>query len=191
VGDWEGDGQKDLLIGDDDGYVSVFLNEGSNASPRFSNRAYATVLDDTLDVFYDAAPFAVDWNEDGALDLLAGQTGGLVVLFLCAPASVSLVPDTTIVLPGERLGYTRELTNHQDHLQTFFTRSEAWRDTSLVFQSSPERVVLNPNERRVEHLEQTIPPATPVGLYRCVQRIGTPGNEWFEDEFPLTIAAPR
>jgi hypothetical protein len=35
VVDWNEDGKKDLLLGDYDGYVSLYLNYGTNAEPVF------------------------------------------------------------------------------------------------------------------------------------------------------------
>ena len=38
VVDWNGDGRHDLLLGDRDGFINLYLNEGSNESPRYGTR---------------------------------------------------------------------------------------------------------------------------------------------------------
>jgi len=39
--DWNNDGRKDLLTGQFDyGYVSVFLNQGTDAQPAFGDRTF-------------------------------------------------------------------------------------------------------------------------------------------------------
>jgi len=34
--DWNNDGQKDLLVGDSSGYVWLYVNRGTDASPQFN-----------------------------------------------------------------------------------------------------------------------------------------------------------
>jgi hypothetical protein len=187
VGDWDGDGKKDLVLGDDEGYVSVCLNQGLNEKPSFDGYSRVMILDDTLDVFYDAAPFPVDWNDDGALDLVVGQNDGWVIVSPCVEVSIALTADTSIVNPGSALGYTRELTNHVAEVQTFFCRMEAYRGARPVFRGPVERRSLLPKQRLVEHLEQPVPVSAPPGLYQCWGRIGVRGAEWFHDGFPLTV----
>jgi len=40
--DWNNDGKKDLLIGDDDRYVWLYLNQGTDASPSFNGGTRVT-----------------------------------------------------------------------------------------------------------------------------------------------------
>jgi hypothetical protein len=82
VVDWNGDGRHDLLLGDRDGFVNLYLNEGSNESPRYGTRTRLKAGGKEIKVKGPSAPCLVDWNEDGRKDLLAGDGGGYLHLFL-------------------------------------------------------------------------------------------------------------
>jgi hypothetical protein len=83
---WDGDGRKDLLIGQADGTVRVYLNTGTEEAPSFDGGAFVQVgepgLKTNLDVGYRATPTAVDWNADGKKDLVVGALDGKVYIFL-------------------------------------------------------------------------------------------------------------
>ena len=81
VVDWNGDGLYDLLLGDQDGFVTLYLNEGSNESPRYGNGARLKAGEKEIKVRGPSAPCLVDWNEDGKKDLLVGDGGGYLHLF--------------------------------------------------------------------------------------------------------------
>jgi len=80
--DWDGDGDLDLLVGADDGSVSLYCNTGTNRSPELTS---AIQLVPPVKVYSrDNPPKEVcrgrrskicvtDWNEDGLLDLLVGD----------------------------------------------------------------------------------------------------------------------
>ena len=40
--DWNNDGRKDLLVGSWDGYIWLYLNQGTDASPSFDGRTWLT-----------------------------------------------------------------------------------------------------------------------------------------------------
>ncbi|MDK3159635.1 VCBS repeat-containing protein [Kamptonema cortianum] len=76
--DWNGDGSKDLLIGEGTysaNAIHLFLNEGSDSSPRYSEKnqmvlAYGYGREQLV-------PQAVDWDGDGVLDLIIGSREGV------------------------------------------------------------------------------------------------------------------
>ena len=78
IADWNGDGSKDLIMGRNRG-VYVYLNEGSDDSPKFdfnSSRLGTKIRN----VFPSErlSPAFVDWDADGKKDLLVGsQQGGV------------------------------------------------------------------------------------------------------------------
>lgn len=73
VDDWDGDGIDDLVYGEQYGQVCVLPNRGTPEAPAYP---YAKLLFDAeglpLDMGVHAAVLVVDWDNDGAKDLLAG-----------------------------------------------------------------------------------------------------------------------
>jgi len=85
VVDWNGDGKKDLLVGEMYGSVYYFENKGTDAAPVFSGSSQLKANGTALNVSWDARPAVADWNNDGALDLIVGNYYGEVYLFLAVP----------------------------------------------------------------------------------------------------------
>ncbi len=81
--DLDADGLKDLVLGNDNGFVYFYANIGTNEVPIFA-AAYET-LKTTEGGFIDALTESrlrlVDWNEDGDLDLLLGGQDGNVWIY--------------------------------------------------------------------------------------------------------------
>jgi hypothetical protein len=73
LGDLDGDGDLDLVVGEASGELNLFMNEGTAGEPRF-------VLSEEgwlgIDVGRRSAPTLVDFDGDGDLDLLIGSEDG-------------------------------------------------------------------------------------------------------------------
>jgi len=80
--DWNGDNKKDLLAGDAFGYITIFLNTGTNANPVLTNSGQLQVGGNTLNVIGKATPCVDDWNGDGLFDLLVGEEDGRIALLI-------------------------------------------------------------------------------------------------------------
>jgi hypothetical protein len=80
--DWNGDGKKDLLIGNGEGYIYIYLNISTTSEPQLISSGKVKVDDQDLIVDGSAVPFPVDWNQDGKKDLLVGSIEGFVYLFI-------------------------------------------------------------------------------------------------------------
>jgi len=79
--DWDNDGKKDLLCGEDNGKIYLLINEGTNAAPLYNSAVFLKEMFSDIDVGSRASPTVVDWNRDGKKDLLVGETYGNVFFF--------------------------------------------------------------------------------------------------------------
>ncbi len=83
---WDDDMRKDLLIGQADGTVKIFLNIGTDESSMFDSGTALQVgypgLEADLDVGARATPTTVDWNNDGKTDLVVGGLDGKIHIYL-------------------------------------------------------------------------------------------------------------
>jgi len=80
-----GDGMKDLLIGDAEGRLILYLNTNSDDDPRFDTGTPLTAgpagSKSEIDTGQRPTPIVVDWNSDGVRDILAGAKDGKLYLF--------------------------------------------------------------------------------------------------------------
>jgi hypothetical protein len=81
VADFNRDGLKDLVVGDTFGKIRFFRNVGSKAKPAFAGPI------DVGDLGIRLLVDAVDWNQDGWMDVIAGAANGRVRVFLNTAAS--------------------------------------------------------------------------------------------------------
>jgi hypothetical protein len=72
VCDWNNDGRLDLIIGERNGYYTVFLRQADSTLTN-AGRIQAHGVD--IMTSNNSWPTIVDWNLDGRKDLLAGQEG--------------------------------------------------------------------------------------------------------------------
>lgn len=93
--DWDGDGDLDLICGDEDGRVafierlseverlpeltSSLLGLDRLQSPAFAAPVYLKQQADEVKIGALATPFGVDWDGDGDVDIVCGNTAGDVV----------------------------------------------------------------------------------------------------------------
>jgi len=126
--DWDGDGDTDLVCGDEDGRVALIEHTGTVADgvPRFLPPAY--FRQEAADLKFGAlvTPAAADWDGDGDTDLVCGNTSGQVGWFenlggvppkwaaprllevAGAPLRVTAGPNGSIQGPAEaKWGYTQ------------------------------------------------------------------------------------
>lgn len=68
--DMDGDGDADLVLGNENGGVVYFRNDGSTSEPRFTRADLALALPP------HAAPVFVDLDQDGRTDLITGSLSG-------------------------------------------------------------------------------------------------------------------
>ena len=76
IADWNGDGKEDLIIGNDNGEILVFLNKGTNEDPQFDSKG------DKLPVKFgqDASPRVISWGRGGSNDMVVADRNGEVTI---------------------------------------------------------------------------------------------------------------
>lgn len=92
--DWDRDGDSDLIVGDEDGRVALIENVGQGGEPdasaapnsgsrepRFAEPRYFQQQADALKCGALATPVGVDWDADGDVDILSGNTAGYIEFF--------------------------------------------------------------------------------------------------------------
>jgi hypothetical protein len=82
--DWDRDGDHDLIVGDEDGRVAFVENTGrvkSGEVPVFAPPVYFQQEADTLKCGALATPVGVDWDGDGDIDIVSGNTAGYIEFF--------------------------------------------------------------------------------------------------------------
>ena len=80
--DWNGDSKKDLLTGEYNGNVRIYLNTGTDANPTFNGYTYLKLGASNYDAGSYSVPWIIDWNNDGLLDVLCGNSTGNVQLLI-------------------------------------------------------------------------------------------------------------
>ena len=81
--DWDRDGDQDLIVGDEDGRVALVENTGAlqDNAPVFAQPVYFKQEADTLKCGALATPFGTDWDGDGDMDIVSGNTAGFIEIF--------------------------------------------------------------------------------------------------------------
>ena len=96
MADLNGDGMKDLVLGIGSARFLYFENCGSDQRPEFSSCDTLQSQGRPVDLSYYGLPCLCDWNEDGLLDLLAGDFTGCLYLY---PGHDTGIREETPALP--------------------------------------------------------------------------------------------
>lgn len=100
LGDLDGDGDLDMLVGEASGALNLYRNVGTRAVPRFE------LVTDTfqgIDVGRRSTPHLVDLDRDGTLELLVGSEEGTIQVWRNATrdGAIQFVLDPSIRMTGD------------------------------------------------------------------------------------------
>jgi len=83
--DWDGDGVRDLLVGCSAGKVFFYKNQGTDTNPNLAAGEPLTTGEEVVDIGEDSCIDVVDWNNNGAFDLLVGGRSGWMYVVKRSP----------------------------------------------------------------------------------------------------------
>jgi hypothetical protein len=80
--DYNNDGKMDVIAGEYNGQVHLYLNIGTVSDPVLTDSGYLKVKGSDITVDYYSKPHMADWNNDGLPDLLVGGGDGRIMLLI-------------------------------------------------------------------------------------------------------------
>ncbi|MCK5785042.1 MAG: T9SS type A sorting domain-containing protein [Candidatus Sabulitectum sp.] len=89
VYDMNGDGKKDLIMGESNAQIYYYENTGSDAAPAFSGYEAIQSAGSPLDLYAGSRLWVDDWNGNGYPDILASDYNGYVHVFMANPTGVA------------------------------------------------------------------------------------------------------
>jgi len=108
--DLNGDKKKDLLIGEQTGYVYYYENSGTDEDPSFNT--YSTIKTESggdVKVGAGAQIHLADWDEDGFIDILAGENNGNITVFINTEISSSI--DGNFTASPDKFSFSQNYPN--------------------------------------------------------------------------------
>ena len=81
-GDIDGDGDQDCFIGEQNGAVFYYRNDGSSTSPAFTSVVGTANPLYMVSVFQNATPHLADLDKDGDLDAMVGRFNGILKYYM-------------------------------------------------------------------------------------------------------------
>ena len=79
--DIDGDGDLDLVVGEYDGTLNYYENSGSSSAPAYTGRSGTANPFNGIDVGNNSTPSFADIDGDGDLDLVSGESQGILNYF--------------------------------------------------------------------------------------------------------------
>ncbi len=104
--DLNGDGKRDLVVGENNAKIAYYENVGTNYAPQFSGYEYLESEGSDIDLYYGTRLWVDDWDENGTEDLLVSDYDGWVYLYPGLTTGVAegsiapAAPAWELTLPG-------------------------------------------------------------------------------------------
>ena len=89
--DLDGDDELDLVVGEKDGILNYYLNESTDSDTIFTEQTNRVNFFSTIDVGSHSAPTFADINEDSKLDLVIGESLGILNYYLNESSGSTIV----------------------------------------------------------------------------------------------------
>jgi hypothetical protein len=80
--DYNNDGKMDVIAGEYNGKVHLYLNIGTASEPDLTDAGYLQIKGNDITVDAYSKPYMADWNNDGLPDLLVGGADGRIMLLI-------------------------------------------------------------------------------------------------------------
>jgi hypothetical protein len=133
VGDFDGDGRNDLLVGQYVyGKLRVYRNAGTNAEPKFDRFEWFTV--DGLPACVPSGCYVADFNGDGRQDLLVGDNFVTAKEVPEPPAKQGRKDPETTKAWNDHWSEVTRLSGTRSHVENVQEQNEGWRKLVVKWQ---------------------------------------------------------
>ncbi|MFQ6092872.1 MAG: FG-GAP-like repeat-containing protein [bacterium] len=131
--DIDGDGDLDLFVGENDGNLNFYRNEGTPSSPNF---VLATEDFESIDVGFASAPVFIDIDSDGDVDLFVGERNGGINFYR------NTTPPTRIEDKNQDVPLPESFVLEQNYPNPFNPTTQISFQLPVVSGQSPPHVTL-------------------------------------------------
>jgi FlgD Ig-like domain/Fibronectin type III domain/FG-GAP-like repeat len=103
--DWDEDGDLDLLVGERNGYVNLYINSGTATNPVLDAGIHVQDGQNDMQVGNNSSPLPVDWDNDGDKDLMMGTDEEGILMYLNIGTNEAPVFDGHTVIIAPQISY--------------------------------------------------------------------------------------
>jgi hypothetical protein len=180
VADFDGDGVLDLISGDSVGWLHYYHNISTATHPQLAASVYLYAGGLQINLWWTTRPTVVDWNLDGRMDLVVGDSEGLLKRYIQVDTirpqptiTVNATNSTLIPASGGNLNYHVKVFNGTANPATI----DAWSilklsNSSFIDMLFRPGLSLAPGDSLVRNLTITVPATWSFGNYKYYAFVG-------------------